>query len=64
MQKSVNFTYQNMIKFISTTPIEKDYELVSLLGKGSFSEVYRGKEKRTGNVRAVKKIDRKKFAKI
>ena len=25
MQKSVNFTYQHMIKFITNSPIAKDY---------------------------------------
>lgn len=38
--------------------------MVSLLGKGSFSEVYKAKEKKTGKVRAIKKIDRVKHSKI
>ena len=37
MKSSVSFTYQNMIKYITTTPIEKDYDFIGLLGKGSFS---------------------------
>ena len=53
-------TYQNMVKIVSDYPITKEYELMDLIGKGTYAEVYRGRALQTNNVRAIKKIDRKK----
>jgi serine/threonine protein kinase len=64
MQKSTSFTYQNMIKYISSGVMEDSYEILELLGQGTFSEVFKGKNRQTGNIRAIKKIDRKKHSKI
>jgi hypothetical protein len=33
---------------------------MDLIGKGTYAQVYRGRAIQTGNIRAIKKIDRKK----
>ena len=53
-------TYQNMVKIVNDYPITKEYELMDLIGKGTYAEVYRGRAIQTNNIRAIKKIDRKK----
>lgn len=53
-------TYQNMVKIVNDYPITKQYELMDLVGKGTYAEVYRGRAIQTNNNRAIKKIDRKK----
>ena len=59
-----NFTYHNMIKNIATSSFEKDYEVLSDLGKGAYAWVRKAKSRLTGQLRAVKIIDRKKHSKI
>lgn len=61
---STNFTYENMLKSIIQTPISKDYKFLDLIGKGSYAEVYRGESVKTKNLRAIKRIDRRKHAKM
>lgn len=53
-------TYQNMVKIVNEYPITKEYELLDILGKGTYAHVYRGRALQTGNIRAIKKIDRSK----
>ena len=53
-----------MLKSIINTPINKDYKFLDLLGKGSYAEVYKVQSIKTQNVRAIKRIDRRKHAKI
>ena len=53
-------TYQNMVKIVSDYPITKEYDLLEVIGKGTYAQVYRGKVIQTGNIRAIKKIDRQK----
>lgn len=59
-----NFTYQNMVKNIAHTSFAKDYEVVGTLGKGAYAQVEKAKSRVTGQLRAVKIIDRKKHSKI
>ena len=58
------FTYQNMIKHITNQRMDQNYEILDLLGRGSYAEVRKGKDRRTGQYRAIKTIDRIKNAKI
>ncbi len=58
------FTFQNMIKYISNVHIDKNYEILDLIGKGSYAEVHRCREKHTNSLRAVKIINRVRHAKI
>lgn len=58
------FTYKNMIKYNRDSAFDKDYELLQLLGRGSYAEVRKAKFKKTGRIRAVKIIDRNKHSKI
>lgn len=53
-----------MVKPILDKPFTNDYRLLDLIGKGSYAEVYRGESIKTKNIRAVKRIDRRKHAKI
>lgn len=53
-------TYQNMIKVITDYPITKEYEFLDVIGKGTYAQVYKAKFTQTGNIRAIKKIDKKK----
>ncbi len=49
-----------MVKIVNDYPITKEYELLDLIGKGTYAQVYRAKAIQTGNIRAIKRIDRKK----
>lgn len=62
--KPPNFTYQNMIQNISTSTFKKDYEIVGSLGRGAYSQVEKARSRVTGQLRAVKIVDRKKHSKI
>ncbi len=53
-------TYQNMIKIITDYPITKEYQFLDVIGKGTYAQVYKSKFIQTGNIRAIKKIDKKK----
>ena len=53
-----------MIKHNTETPFVDDYELLELLGSGSFAEVRKARAKNSGALRAVKIIDRIKHQKI
>lgn len=53
-----------MVKIITQYPITKEYELLNIIGKGTYAQVYRGKSLQTENIRAIKKIDTTKNPKI
>ncbi len=41
------------------TPIANDYSFIKEIGKGGFGSVYKGKDKKNDEVRAIKKINKK-----
>lgn len=41
---------------IKTTPVINDYELINEVGKGGFGSVFKAREKKSSQLRAVKKI--------
>jgi serine/threonine protein kinase len=43
---------------IKNVPIERDYELLEPLGQGSFGKVFKAVSKASGEIRAVKILDR------
>ena len=53
-----------MVKIITEYPITKEYELLNIMGQGTYAQVYRGRDLKSGNIRAIKKIDRSKHPKI
>ena len=57
-------TYQNMVKIINDYPVTKEYELLETIGKGTYAQVYRARAIQTDNIRAIKKIDRKKHPNV
>ena len=59
-----NFTYHNMIKNIAHSSFEKDFQILENLGKGAYAKVDKARSRMTGQLRAVKIIDRKKHNKI
>ncbi len=43
---------------MKTTPITKDYQFCKEIGKGGFGAVYKAKDKKNNEVRAIKKINK------
>jgi serine/threonine protein kinase len=43
---------------VKTTPIIDDYQCIREIGRGSYGSVYRARDKRTNELRAIKIIDK------
>ena len=49
---------QEQFIVMKKTPIKDDYELTKKIGKGAYGSVYRSKEKSSGELRAIKVIEK------
>ncbi len=51
----------NQFIVMKKTPIKKDFDLLKEIGKGSYGQVFKAKENKSGELRAIKKIDKSKL---
>jgi serine/threonine protein kinase len=54
------FDISNMVK-VKQEPITNYYKFVKKVGEGTYGEVFKAEQEKTGNIRAIKKINSLKF---